>query len=156
MDLSKSSDSFLFDPLRSSWKKETPEERVRQELLHNMVTFLGYPKEMIAVEKSISEIPHVAFSKDQVPVRRMDVVCFGKNIHPSWPLYPLMLIECKQEGKLKGALDQILGYNHYVGAYFIAVATKGLFLLQYKIQGKLVQKELTHPPLYEELIRAVS
>lgn len=94
-------------------------------------------------------------AKKKIPDRRIDIVCFAKNIHKDYQLYPLLLIECKQDGKLKGALDQILGYNHYVGACFIAVATSEVFLLQYLGKSGIVQKELQHPPLYKELIQAV-
>ncbi len=155
MDLSKPNDSFVFDNMRKSWMKATPEERVRQELIQAMITSYGYPKEMIGVEMNLSDIPHLQMQKKKIPDRRIDIVCFAKNIHKDYPLYPLLLIECKQDGKLKGALDQILGYNHYVGACFIAVATTSVFLLQFLGKSGIVQKDLKHPPLYKELIQAV-
>ena len=63
MDLSKPNDSFVFDNMRKSWMKATPEERVRQELIQAMITSYGYPKEMIGVEMNLSDIPHLQMQK---------------------------------------------------------------------------------------------
>jgi hypothetical protein len=110
---------FVYDEVRLCWVKATPEEQVRQRWLKWMIYGLQYPKELLAVEKELKALPHL-FGKT-VPERRVDILCYGKNIHPSHPLYPLVMIECKDERLTDEAIDQVIGYNHHVKAYFIAV-----------------------------------
>jgi hypothetical protein len=121
-------DSFLpnsdeiFDEVRGIWVAATPEEQVRQHLLNRMIHALHYPKQLIAVEKELKELPHL--SSSYLPLRRIDVLCYGKDIHPAFPLYPLLLIECKKEAIDAKAIDQLTGYNSHVKAYFIALANR--------------------------------
>lgn len=96
----------------------TPEEIVRQKLLLRMTEDLGYPRELLAVEKELAELPHLA--QKNPPQRRIDILCFAKNIHPDHALYPLLLIECKKEKLGLKAKEQLLGYNAHVDAYFVA------------------------------------
>ncbi len=111
----------IFCAVRRCYVRATPEERVRQALLTKMIDELGYPAELIAVEKELKELPHLSFA--QVPDRRIDILCYGANIHPDYALYPLLLIECK-EGKLgREATEQLVGYNRAVQASFLALAS---------------------------------
>jgi len=111
---------LVYDEVRRRWVKATPEELVRQRWLQWMIRGLYYPKELLTVEKKLEELPHL-FGK-VVPRRRVDILCYGKGIHPSYPLYPLLMIECKEGELSDAAIDQVIGYNHHVGAYFVAVA----------------------------------
>lgn len=120
MGLSKLS-KFVFDEVRCQWVAATPEERVRQTLLKKMITHLGFPKESLAVEKELKSLPHLFQS--QVPDRRADLICFAKDIHESYPLYPLLLIECKEGDLDEAARQQVVGYNYFVKAPFIALAS---------------------------------
>ena len=43
----------VFDPVRRQWVRLTPEEWVRQNMLHWMASVKGYPLSMIAVEKEV-------------------------------------------------------------------------------------------------------
>ncbi len=104
----------LFDPIRKCYVPATGEERVRQWLIHRMLTELGYPQGLLAVEKAIQELPGPYAS--QAPKRRIDLVCFEKS-----SLSPLFLIECKDSPCSKEALLQVVGYNHFVRAPFIGV-----------------------------------
>jgi len=115
MALSKQRDS-LFDPYRKMWVAATPEEIVRQTLLHNMTRHLGYPKHLMAIEKQLSEISSL---DGNVPNRRADILCFRKV---RGELKPLLLIECKEMRPTQEAKRQVLGYNHFVGAPFVAIA----------------------------------
>jgi hypothetical protein len=119
MDSSSPNRSHLFDEVRLCWVKATPEEQIRQCWLKWMIHGLQYPKELLVVEKELKELPHLYGRK--VPERRLDILCYGKGIHPCFPLYPLVMIECKDERLTDEAVDQVIGYNHYVKAYFIAV-----------------------------------
>lgn len=109
---------LVFDEVRRLWVKATPEEQVRQLWLRRMVGALGFPRELIVVEKAIQELPHLQ-SKD-VPERRLDILCYGKDKD----LFPLLLIECKKESLSEGAINQVMGYNHFVRAHFAAVVSR--------------------------------
>src|SRR5690242_1968972 len=130
MGLSSQNRKLVFDEIRSLWVKATPEELVRQRWIRRMVDELGFPKELIVVEKGIQELPHLAFRK--APERRLDILCYGKGEDS---LFPLLLIECK-EGKLsESAINQVLGYNHFVEAPFVAVVSDNEVRLGTKEQG---------------------
>jgi hypothetical protein len=107
----------ILDPVRGCFVAATPEEIVRQSLLHHMVRSLGYPKELLAVEKQLSELPHLEGAIG-LPTRRIDIVCFARDFHP------LLLIECKEGEVGSDAIEQALGYNAFVKAPFVAVAGK--------------------------------
>lgn len=137
----------LFDPWRKGRFIATPEEMVRQRTLEGMCKSLGFPKELISVEKSLSELPHLEGRSD-LPIRRVDMVCFAKGIHPDYPLYPLLLLECKQGKALKEAHEQALGYNYFAKAPFVAIADEDGARL-------IFPKELDFLPSYAQLLNAV-
>jgi len=110
----------IYDPVRKRWVRATPEEIVRQTLLRQMIDRLGYPKELIAVEKDLKEMPHLKNSSP--PKRRIDLVCFAKGLSKEHPLYPLILIECKDTPLDRKAIEQVIGYHYFVDSPFIAVA----------------------------------
>ena len=82
----------------------TPEEWVRQQFLHHLVTDLAYPASLIGVE---------------VPLRdkRADAVVYRKD------LTPLMLIECKAESVplTQTTLDQAAVYNRQLCVPYIVL-----------------------------------
>lgn len=100
----------------------SPEERVRQQLLHQMIHHLGFPFAYLSIEKALCQIPHLALKDCTIPNRRMDLVCFCKGIHPKQELYPLLVVECKAIKLTKDSISQVIGYNHFIQAYFIALA----------------------------------
>ena len=110
--------------VRKTSVSSTPEEIVRQSLLHYLVDNLGYPLESIAVEKGLDQMPHISLSSHLIPQRRADIICFAKGIHPKFTLYPLLLIECKSvklDGKVK---NQVIGYNRFLRSYYIAIVNQ--------------------------------
>ncbi len=96
-----------------------PEEEVRQRLLTVMKGELGFPAEMISVERSLSSLPHLLGQK--VPDRRFDIVCFKKQ---GASLLPLLIVECKAVDLTKKAAMQVIGYNYFAKAPFIALANQ--------------------------------
>lgn len=111
----------IYDPIRKKWVKATPEEKVRQSLIKKMINELSYPRELIAIEKALSEIPSIPLPKKDFPDRRIDLLCFAKK--NSSQLVPLLIIECKECFSLIDvAKQQVIGYNHFVQAPFIGVA----------------------------------
>lgn len=114
---------FLFCSLRKMWVAALPEEKVRQTLIQKMTQQLGYPLGSLALEKNLNQLPHLQ-SHPALPKRRADLIVFAKDLHPHHPFYPLLLIECKAVALTDKVLRQIVGYNQFVGAYFIAAVNQ--------------------------------
>ena len=110
----------LYDPIRKSWVKATPEELVRQNWLNEMIR-KGYPKELIAIERELASLPHLSHLK-RLPRRRIDILCFAKEIHPQYPFYPLLIIECKEDKITEKGVNQLIGYNAFVKSYYVGIA----------------------------------
>ncbi len=149
---SSSLNSVIFDEVRKSFVKATPEEKVRQRWLQGMIHQLKYPKELLVVEKELKELPHL-FAQE-VPERRIDVLCYAKGIHPSFPLYPLLLIECK-ERLTQDAIDQVIGYNHHVNACFVAVVDENEVRLGAFNREQNNYQFCSHLPPFKELLQWV-
>lgn len=113
----------LFCPIRKIWVAALPEEKVRQALIQRMIHHLGYPCGTLALEKSLDQLPHLQ-SQRSLPKRRADLIVFAKGIHPQHPLYPLLLIECKAVPIANKTLRQLIGYNQFIGAPFIAAVNQ--------------------------------
>lgn len=102
----------IFDEIRKKFIILTPEEWVRQHVVHYLINEKKYPKSLINVEKVLT------INKLR---RRYDVVVFNPDgsIH--------ILVECKApEVKISQAtFDQIARYNMTMKARFLNV-TNGL------------------------------
>jgi hypothetical protein len=121
MESSEPINQEVYDPLRKKWLKATPEEIVRQQLVQKMIKELFYPKELLSIEKSLKE-PPLSITID-CPDRRIDLLCFSKEISDDGSLRPLLLIECKESILLSAsAKKQVIGYNHFIRACFVAIA----------------------------------
>lgn len=88
----------IFCEWRHRWVRLTPEEWVRQQLLHFLVEQLDFPASLIAVEQAIT----VGAAK-----KRCDAVVYDNAMQP------LVLIECKAEtvALTQKTLDQAVTYN---------------------------------------------
>ena len=95
----------IFCDWRHKWVRLTPEEWIRQQLLHRLVEQLDYPSSLIAVEVPLEKLSIVnsQFSINQ----RCDAVVYDNTMHP------LMIIECKAETVpiTQKTLDQAINYN---------------------------------------------
>lgn len=149
---SSSPDKTIFDEIRGKWVAATPEELIRQRLIKNLITHLGFPKSYLSIEKSLRELPHLALL--EVADRRIDVVCFAKDIHPHFPLYPLLLIECKSVIS-KAARAQLLGYNHVVQAPFLALVSQEESLFGFYEGAQKKVSFLPYIPSYHSLLEAI-
>lgn len=95
----------------------TPEEKIRQQLIEYLIGPFGCPKSLLAVEVSLNRIGAV---HHRSPIRRrIDIVCFSV-----WQggLSPLLLIECKASPPKDEALHQLNGYNFFTKAPAVAIA----------------------------------
>lgn len=145
----------LFDPIRKKLVAATPEEILRQNLLKFMIDELKYPKSHLCVEKDLSALPHLKDKTAQLPIRRVDLLCFAKNIHKDFELYPLLIIECKATRLSKESIDQVIGYNHFVASYFIALANGKEIKTFWHDRKENKYIGVDFLPSYSQLIQAV-
>lgn len=96
----------IFCEWRHKWVRLTPEEWVRQQLLHRMAEEWDYPASLIAVEVPF-QITDSSSSVANAKRYRADAVVYDRQMQP------LMLIECKAETVplTQKTLDQALTYH---------------------------------------------
>ncbi|MFZ9030244.1 MAG: type I restriction enzyme HsdR N-terminal domain-containing protein [Bacteroidetes bacterium] len=103
---------LVFDPVRKKYVPLTPEEWVRQNCLHYLITDKEYPAGRTLVERQL---------RVEGLEKRLDIaVC-----HPDGSI--LLLVECKAPAVPidQGVFDQIARYNWKARADFLMV-TNGL------------------------------
>jgi hypothetical protein len=124
---------IIFDEIRKQWVRLTPEEWVRQNFLHYLVTEKKYPASLIAVEKEI---------KLYDLTKRCDIVVYDQQSKP-W-----MLVECKSmdEPLNEKVAMQILRYHQALPVKFLII-TNGTYTYGFgKEQAALIA--LTELPAY--------
>lgn len=128
----KEAKTYIFDEIRKKYLLLTPEEWVRQNIVHYLVYDLAYNKNRIALEKEF-EVNHLK--------KRFDILIYAQDMSI------FMLIECKApEVKIdEKTLKQIFNYNIKFDAPYL-VLSNGLntFCLG---KDKKWQKEL---PLFQK------
>jgi len=102
----------IFDIVRKKYVVLTPEEWVRQHVLHYLVEEKNYPLSLIAVEKQL---------KINSLVKRTDIVVFNRDGKPE------IIVECKAPSIpiAQETFDQIARYNYTLDANYLMV-TNGL------------------------------
>ena len=139
----------MYDSIRQSYVKGSPEEIVRQTVLGSMES-LGYPKHLLSVEKSLKECMAFSVQEGVIPDRRVDIVCYlPKGVHP------LIIIECKADRFSSDAIYQVIGYNKFIKASFIAIANPYEVLTGWYDVGKQQYQFIKTLPSYKDLIQAV-
>lgn len=118
-----------------------PEEAIRRTLLSHMVRSLGFPQGLIVVEKELKELPHL--SGQIIPKRRLDILCYRKDFSP------LLVIECKAVPLTQKVIDQVVGYNYYVQAEYVAIANGALIKWAHKSNYHFTDGL----PSYDDLVR---
>lgn len=108
-------ENAFFCAIRKKWMAPLPEELIRQNLIVEITQHLGFPIQNLKIETSLSQIPHLLSSSKSLPTRRADLICFYRG-------YPLLLIECKAVKLNQAVIRQVVGYNHFLKAPFIAIA----------------------------------
>ena len=90
--------SEVLDIVRNRWVALTPEEWVRQQVVHRLHETLGYPLELMQVEGAITL---------NGMTRRCDIVVYDQQVHP------MMIVECKKESVAltQKVVDQACRYN---------------------------------------------
>jgi type I site-specific restriction endonuclease len=125
----------IFCEWRHRWVRLTPEEWVRQQLLHKLVEQLDYPASRIAVEQAIT----VGAAK-----KRCDAVVYDPTMQP------LMLIECKAETVplTQKTLDQAITYNRKLNVPYLLLCNGAQTIC---IDG--TNNHLIGLPRYADLLR---
>lgn len=126
----------IFDLIRKKYIVLTPEEWVRQHLIHFLIHQLKYPKSLIAVEDG---------HRVNKMIKRSDVVVYDRNGKI------FMLIECKS-AKVKltqKSMDQASNYNQNYKAQYLAI-TNGLQAVIYEMDYTMKKTILLHEfPVYQ-------
>ena len=130
----------VFDIVRKKYVALTPEEKVRQLLIHYLIQEKNYPKNLLVLEH---EFRLNGLSK------RADIVVMNTEG------MPLMLIETKAPDVhvTQKAIDQIVSYNLHYKVKFLLI-TNGSEFLMYRLQGNRVI-QLPEIPSYNELLTNV-
>lgn len=112
----------VWDEVRKKYVVLTPEEWVRQHVIHSLHEQLGYPLELIQVEGKI-ELNGLT--------KRCDVVVYNQEVKPR------MIVECKKpEVELsQQVVDQICRYNVVLKVPYLYV-TNGMEHLVMKACSK--------------------
>ncbi|MBS1634693.1 MAG: type I restriction enzyme HsdR N-terminal domain-containing protein [Bacteroidetes bacterium] len=126
----------IFDIVRKKFVDLTPEEWVRQHLIHFLVYHRQYPVALIGVEKQL---------KLNNTLKRTDVVVYNTA------LKPLLLVECKAPAVAldQAVVDQALRYNIPLQVPYVLLSN-GLQHVCVTIQGQQVSFMETIPA-YPEL-----
>lgn len=105
--------TFIFDIIRKKYIQLTPEEWVRQHVVHLLINQKAYPKSLISIEKQLT----VNRLK-----KRTDIVVYN-NLG-----LPHLVVECKAPSvKInQNVFDQIARYNLKLQAKYL-VLTNGLY-----------------------------
>lgn len=131
----------VFDVFRKKFITLTPEEWVRQQLLHDMVNRLGYPTGLLKVEALVN----VNGLK-----QRSDIVVYSNKLEP------VLLIECKrpQVELTQKTFEQAARYNSQlkIPNLFITNGLKHVFCeINFESHTFRYAEYLPH---YESFIRA--
>lgn len=136
----------LFDPIRQRWVAATPEEKVRQAWLHEMVHVCRFPRSLVCVEKRLEALPLKEAHPASIPRRRIDVLAFYNR---EGEVRPLLLMECKTGSMELGFLAQVRDYNSVIQAPYVAVATEREIILESGMT------QFFHLPSFQELIQGI-
>ena len=128
--------TLVFDPLRKKYVALTPEEEVRQQILHYLVENLSVPAGLLAVEYSIQ-----VNGLD----KRCDAVVFSNDMQP------LMIVECKAKNVkiTQKTLDQTVRYYSALQPRFLLLFN-GQDCFCFKVQDNTLQT-MDHLPEYQEM-----
>jgi hypothetical protein len=115
----------VFDIIRKKWLHLSPEEWVRQNMIHYLL-LKKYPVSLVAVEKEI---------KLGELTKRCDIVVYSREA------LPFMIIECKEMNipLSEKTLEQILRYHITLPAEYLIV-TNGSYCFGFqKIENQFIE-----------------
>lgn len=127
----KDNKEYIYDIIRKKDVVLTPEEWVRQQLIHYLIEKKNYPASLFSVEKQLT----IGTLK-----KRYDILIYKKDT-------PWLIIECKAEDEKLNAhtVQQILAYNSQLKASFL-VLSNGREIKVYDIEQKKWQDTFPEYP----------
>lgn len=128
--------SEIWDDLRRKYVVLTPEEWVRQHVVHYLMAHLGYPRGLLSLERGHR------YNQRQ---KRTDLVALGPDGRP------LLLVECKRPtvAITPAVAQQAATYNQTVHAPFLLL-TNGLVHYCWRVDFALGANErLAEIPSYD-------
>lgn len=104
--------TYIFDIIRRKYLVLTPEEWVRQHLIHLLINQYNYPKSLFRVEGGLK------YNQLQ---KRTDIIIYDNSGNP------FLLVECKSADVTinQSVVEQASRYNQTIRAKYVAV-TNGL------------------------------
>lgn len=129
---------YIWDEWRNKMVRLTPEEWVRQHLMHYLVEHLGYPKQLLGTEIGL---------KVGTMSKRADALLYDRQLRPQ------MLIECKApEVRLSDeVLMQAIRYNMALSVPYLLLSN-GLEHVAYHIDyTEQSYHNLSEIPNYRQL-----
>ena len=108
---------FIFDEIRKTWLRLTPEEWVRQNFVQYLLQVKKYPSSLLALERRI-RVGEMS--------KRFDILMYDAT-HQPW-----MMIECKsmEVALQERVLQQVLRYNMAIPVPYLVI-TNGLYCLAF-------------------------
>lgn len=130
---------YIWDVLRRKNVVLTPEEWVRQHILHYLINHRGYPRGLLSIERGHR------YNQRQ---KRTDLWALGPNGNP------LLLVECKRPTVpiTAAVAQQVATYNQTIGAPLLLV-TNGLQHFCWRVNFEQRTNEmLSEVPRYGEIV----
>ena len=127
----------VFDSIRKKFVDATPEEWVRQHIIHYLIHHKEVPASVISIEKQLI----LNGTK-----RRTDIVVFGPQLNP------VLIIECKapEVSIDQAAINQALRYNLKLNVPFVFLSNGlGHICVQVENNNPKILKNL---PNYSEML----
>ncbi|MBQ3261678.1 MAG: type I restriction enzyme HsdR N-terminal domain-containing protein [Oscillospiraceae bacterium] len=127
----------IYCPLTSSWHIETPEEKVRQEYIKNLVESYGYSLDQMAQEIKVTN------SQRGQGQARADIVIWKSKNDKDAGKSAFIVVECKAENVRIREEDYYQGYNYasWAGASFF-VTTNEKETKYFNVDKEYLPKEL--------------
>lgn len=133
--ITKNKEEHIYDIIRNKFLLLTPEEWVRQHMIHYLIKDLRYPKGLVKVESGVVY---------NASVKRSDIVIYNTLGRP------YILVECKSPSiKInQSTFEQVAMYNRTLNASII-ILTNGLMHYTFKFgeRGELIN--LNEIPKFE-------
>ena len=131
----KNGEKYIYDFIRKKPIMLTPEEWVRQHMIHYLHHDLGYPKSLLKVESGVLY---------NTRLKRSDIVIYTNESKP------FILVECKAPTvKIdQSTLEQVAMYNKTLNASVI-ILTNGLTHYTFKLDEKGELLNLEEIPAFE-------
>ena len=134
---SSTNQSLIWDGLRRKHVVLTPEEWVRQHVVHYLIDHLGYPRGLLALERGL---------RYNQRHKRTDLLALGVDGQP------LLLVECKAPSVAIDAAvaRQATTYNQTIGAPLLLL-TNGLVHYCWRVNfATRTNERLAEVPTYAE------